>query len=605
MERIAQSIITNVVKWTPPGVGISMTAHSLLSHEWMDAVLASFLTACASVWVKFSGEFMKEVEKDAEQSGRGLAYFLRILVRNTVSTFGEKAGRLWRQLNSDFEDKYYQCLVNTCRFYETQGLDRDISLELEHIFVPLGIKQGVSTNSHSMILKPAKKSEERLTKIGEWLVAMPNNPTQRRLVILGAPGSGKTTLMRYVTLAYAEREQHKRLHQEVPEYIPVLMYLREECKKIVKNPNTSLVDLLNERIQEFKLNGSLLKPPPNWFADKLKQNKCLILLDGLDEVADEKERQLVSQWVDSQMKDYSDTSFILTSRPLGYKHAKLQQEVTVLEVQPFTLNQAKEFVKEWYLRTEINSRASADNEEVIEEALRKADDLAQRIQDSNSLIAMSVNPLLLTMISTVHRRGNTLPEKRVELYREICQVLLEKRQRDKGILDHLTASQKQSVLQWLALVLMRYEQRSFRASDADTLLQGKLNALPGEPLTPAAFLKQIVEISGLIVAPKEGIYEFAHLSFQEYLASVEIRKSNRENVLIRALRDETQFSWWAETIRLYAAQGDCSNLIRSLMAINTTDTLQLAYECLEEGESVELPLRQELEDWLNKGLQSR
>ena len=143
--------------------------------------------------------------------------------------------------------------------------------------------------------------------------------------------------------------------------------------------------------------------------------------------------------------------FILTSRPLGYQHAKLQQPVTILEVQSFTLNQVQQFIHSWYLETEIKSQDNTDDLGVRDEAKSQADDLIKRIQDSAPLVAMAVNPLLLTMIATVHRRGSALPGKRVDLYKEICQVLLEKRQRAKGIINKLTASQNQSVLQGLAL----------------------------------------------------------------------------------------------------------------------------------------------------------
>ncbi len=63
-----------------------------------------------------------------------------------------------------------------------------------------------------------------------------------------------------------------------------------------------------------------------------------------------------------------------------------------------------------------------------EEAQQQADNLIERICNSKPLADVAVNILLLTMIATVHRRGNVLPGKRVELYKEICQVLLEKRQ---------------------------------------------------------------------------------------------------------------------------------------------------------------------------------
>ncbi|NEQ70880.1 MAG: hypothetical protein F6K21_36395, partial [Symploca sp. SIO2D2] len=327
------------------------------------------------------------------------------------------------------------------------------------------------------------------------------------------------------------------------------------------------------------------------------------MLDGLDEVADETQRQQVSRWVDEQMEAYPDTPFILTSRPFGYESARLQQGVTVLEVQPFNLKQVKEFIHSWYLQTEVMSRAGEEDLGVQEEAEQQADDLISRIRKSSPLAAMAVNPLLLTMIATVHRRGSALPGKRVELYKEICQVLLERRQRAKKIDDPLTATQKQSVLQVLALALMENKTREFILSYDAYLIQDKLAEVAGSAADSHKFLKQIKDISGLLVEKELGIYEFAHLSFQEYLAAVEIKETNQEKLLIRKINN----SWWTETIRLYAAQTNASNLIRKVLALSSPSVkaMALAYDCLEEGLSVDPEVQQQLEARLEADLESR
>jgi predicted NACHT family NTPase len=327
------------------------------------------------------------------------------------------------------------------------------------------------------------------------------------------------------------------------------------------------------------------------------------MLDGLDEVADETQRQQVSRWVDAQMQTYPDTAFILTSRPFGYKTARLQQAVTVLEVQPFSLKQTQQFIHSWYLETEVISHAGQDDAGVRAEAKQQADDLIKRIKNSTPLADMAVNPLLLTMIATVHRRGSALPGKRVELYREICQVLLERRQRAKNIADALTATQKQSVLQVLAFKLMQQKTRDFNLSDGIDWITDKLADVAGSGANPEEFIQQVRDVSGLLVEKEVGVYEFAHLSFQEYLAAVQIKESNQENLLIRNINK----SWWAETIRLYAAQSNASNLIRTVLGMPSpsVEEMALAYDCLEEGLSVNPDVRQQLEQRLNADLESR
>ncbi|MEO1144749.1 MAG: NACHT domain-containing protein [Cyanobacteria bacterium J06638_22] len=346
MDKFVQAIITNIVKWTPSGVGIGVTAHELLADEVdvAKAVFAAFLTGCSTLWVRFSDKFMEEAGNEAEARGGGLAKWIFAVGDRAIQGLQEQTAQAWRNLTSDFEDKYYQRLTYLWRNYETQGLDKDQVLKLQHLFVPLKISQkSLKIISPDLIQKrPEKLSGQQ--EIGDLLVKMSQRDSAfRRLAILGVPGSGKTTLMRFLTFIYASRKQRKFIHPKAPNYIPVLMYLRDVRKDIIENPRLSLVDLINTYVQRLQTIEPL-KPPSRWFARKLKQNQCLILLDGLDEIADETERRTVSRWVDFQMKEYPDAPFILTSRPLGYQHAKLRQPVTVLEVQPFTLKQVQQFI---------------------------------------------------------------------------------------------------------------------------------------------------------------------------------------------------------------------------------------------------------------------
>jgi predicted NACHT family NTPase len=108
-----------------------------------------------------------------------------------------------------------------------------------------------------------------------------------RLMILGKPGSGKTTFLRHLAVACCQGEWKH-------ESIPILVELRT-----IKNANE--FNLLNKIHEEFDL------PDQEQTKQILKQGKVLILLDGLDEVTTESRRD-----VQKQIDEFSRNSLYYT-----------------------------------------------------------------------------------------------------------------------------------------------------------------------------------------------------------------------------------------------------------------------------------------------------
>jgi predicted NACHT family NTPase len=240
-------------------------------------------------------------------------------------------------------------------------------------------------------------------------------------------------------------------------------------------------------------------------------------------------------------------------------------------VQSFNLEQIRSFIYKWYLETEKIRRFGDESSEIEEQAKQQAEDLINRIRNSSPLAAMAVNPLLLTMISTVHHKlslkKKSLPEKRVELYKEMCEVLLEKRQEDKGIPDRLQVQDKKFVLQVLALKLMKQETTEFKLDDGVGWIQKQFATVFRNKEESKKFIEYIRDI-GLLVENEEQCYQFAHFSFQEYLAACQINKTNQESLLIEKLSS----SWWEETILWYAAlRSDVTTLVRAIDTMRKRD----------------------------------
>ncbi len=462
--------LKDLIKWFPTGIGGAATGHFVFTQQWKEGVVSSMVTAGLSLWAKFSTGFMEELEKGVNERGKNSA---KSLLKQT-DTLPDKI----RWIASRFQDKYYRSLIDKCLKLKTEGFNIGLSaLNLEDVFVPLKVASSVPRNVAGGIITDIKPAlNPRLAESqnsGEIWHFLARNPGKlghdRCIVILAPPGSGKTTLLQHITLTYAQKIHHKDKNKaQAPNFIPVLLRLRDVREQLIKQKPPSLSELIREEVKRLP-SSRKLNPPPNWFESRLNSGKCLVMLDGLDEVTKKSERSQVSRWVSEQMRNYSQATFILTSRPHGYQREILGEQVDrVLAVQPFTLAQMKGFIHKWYEQTEVNQQRR-NTPAVRQEAEEKAKDLIEALLQNPAIRKMASNPLLVTMVATVHYLGNALPGRRVELYKEICDVLLGRRIYAKKLNLPLTAEQNQLLLQKLALDLMQKGTQKFTSPEAQSL----------------------------------------------------------------------------------------------------------------------------------------
>ena len=605
------------IKWVLRGlggtgvIGVRPTLKLLQEGEWFLAAVTGFISIgviVLALMAKWAAGVIEEVidriDQRVEDSTDSLAEW--IVAQLEAAIVG-----VWWQITPQFQGAYYKSLKYAYRTYRTQGLKTpgEFSPDLAKVFVPLRINaKGLEQISAALIQR-----QEQVGNLEVWdfLAESRRVDAYRRMVIIGAPGSGKTTLLRHITLTYA-KNAHRKRSRKIPTLVPVLLPLHKIRDRIAPVPTTdssnsappasakpataSTPDLPTVIIEQVKTlpKGNALTLSPQWFRAKLDNGRCLVMLDGLDEVADERQRRQVSRWVDAQMRAYPEACWILTSRPYGYRNAPLTEARTTLGVQSFSLKQMEQFLRRWYLQNEILRQVRKRDPGVEAAATAKAEDLIGRIKTYPPLAAMALNPLLLTMIATVHDNRGALPGSRVELYDEICDVLLVRRQEAKGLEEPLTLKpgQKKAVLQVLALVLMERQERTFSVGDGEAIVADPLKAVAGDTVSPAKFIEHIETVSGLLLEREVGEYQFAHLSFQEYLASAQIKDTGSLNLLL----DNIAKSWWHETIRLYAAKNDTTELVEAALNRPSITALTIAYDCLEEGKSLAPDTRQRLEE---------
>lgn len=469
--------------------------------------------------------------------------------------------------------EYLKDLYFQHRNFDVKGIAApgEATLNLAHVFVDVGLAPTRQTVSANPIPALRKAGAEERHSIWRFLLRQEEYPPN--LVVLGAPGTGKTTLLKHITLTLTTPTQDApRLNKT-----PIFLYSRDIAPHVGQNPHYSLIQAIHALFKTRRVNVSL-----KWLADDLHNGRCLIMLDGLDEVADPELRQRVVGWVQQQMQRHPTNQFVITSRPFGYQSNPLP-DALLLEVKPFTLEQVRLFITSWYEANEIKTQGRNDAG-VRRDANGRATDLLRRLRQTPALLEMGVNPLLLTMIATIHRYRNTLPDQRVALYHEICDVFLGKRHEAVGLTYELSPTQKKRVLQCLAYEMMRRNLRNITRADAADIIDPALRRV--HPQTSSEqFLQTISETSGLLIEHTAGVYSFAHQTFQEYLTAVHLKDQRLEKVLLEHVDDP----WWHETIRLYAAQTNATNIIRACVMRETASipALTLAVECIEEALELE------------------
>jgi hypothetical protein len=295
----------------------------------------------------------------------------------------------------------------------------------------------------------------------------------------------------------------------------------------------------------------------------------------------------VAAWTEHQIRQYPGNDYVITSRPHGYRAAEIDG-AAVLQVRSFTAEQVARFVHGWYLAMERHSTGAAD-EDITARAKLEADDLLQRLDSNAALDDLAVNPLLLTMIANVHNYRGALPGSRAELYAEIVQVMLARRQEAKNLTVQLPGDKKEALLQGLAYAMMQRRISDLSREEVLAEIKPALRRLPRQ-ITAEGFLADVGS-NGLLVERETGQYCFAHHTFQEYLASAYIRSKGVAAVLSEAVDDP----WWRETTLLYTARTDADPIVAASLDSGTITALSLAFDCADQGSELAEDLRDRLE----------
>jgi len=386
---------------------------------------------------------------------------------------------------------------------------------------------------------------------------------RRGLVILGDPGSGKTTHMKRLLLACL-RAGPSSLGLP-PNLLPVYLPLRE-----LGDPEGGL-----DAVIESELRGPLLDMPEGLGRFLLGRGHLLLLFDGLDEIPDASKRESVARWIERSAQDRQDCTFVVTSRFAGYRaRAQLHGAFLELHIRPLTREQAEQFVRNWH---DISARATGEERGA---ARARAQGLIDRLREpdfrSERIASLIRNPLLLANLCIVYHYRQDLPRERARLYEECIDVLLEHwRRGSPGASDELPlAPQSRRVLQPAAYWLHQVpDRRRASAAELAPVMARALSDVQWRGGDADRFLGRVRDRSGLLTGWGADSYGFMHLGFQEYLAASEIRRRTGEgdDSALRELASNYREPWWQEVILLLLSQPNPSTFTPFMREVLRSD----------------------------------
>ena len=438
----------------------------------------------------------------------------------------------------DLEEKYRDLALRSCDIIDLANLpedDRHIvvrELELRRLFVSLRVD--VHTNSkgdaddeilaglearRGLELTPgqSENKDSSRSSIGERLKISP------RIVVLGDPGAGKSTLLRWLATAYLLRLKRDPNLGALPDvatlpegdWIPVLI----RCRDLDAGTGT-LDEMLRQTLRKAEFSDNHCEQIRDLLRNRLSAGTALLLIDGLDELADHAARARFAQQIEQIHRAHPLAPVVVTCRIVGYREMgyRIRSGFEHVTLADLSSTDKDDFAKRW---SELTVRHGSWQ--------RAAQDLSNDIHSSDRIERLTGNPMLLTTMALIKRKLGRLPHRRVDLYEKAVEVLLNWRSAVDAAIDPKEALPQ---LKFLAYTMSTQGIQQMLEDEVLAVFAQARNEYPQihamQKRSPADFLALLERRTALLIQAgfrkhnglSVPVYEFRHLTIQEYLAAM-------------------------------------------------------------------------------------
>jgi NACHT domain len=412
-----------------------------------------------------------------------------------------------------------------------------------------------------------------------------------RLLIRGDAGSGKTTLLQWLAVRTARYDFDDPLTPWTG-LIPFFIPLRNYADRPLPVP-AEFAGQISPHMGE--------KMPPGWAAELLDSGLALVLIDGVDELP-ARQRAAARRWLGALVDDFPRARYVVTSRPAAVSEQWLEPyDFLVSSLEPMSPADVTKFVGKWHeaVRSEIADSAESAELTRCEARLHAALGSGRRLRQ------LATSPLMCALLCALHRdRRTQLPDDRIEIYDAALEMLLERRDAERGVNEDiamLSRRRKMFILQTLAYWLLNNGWSNGSRERGAERVADCISTMPDVSAAPEVVLQSLLERSGVVREPVPGRVDFVHRSFQDYLAARAIVDAGDLGVLTQHASDDS----WQEVVVLavaYAGSAVREELLTDLLRLARAAPKDrrallhiVALACLEAAPQIPQGPRMEIE----------
>ena len=345
----------------------------------------------------------------------------------------------------------------------------------------------------------------------------------RALVIEGKPGAGKTTFLRWLAWMLCR-----------PAGPPPGLPVQDRCPLFVRI--SELDQHISRTLERGKAGDPTTAADPRWiahflasrgwglnkkfFLDKLRQKDGVLLLDGLDEAANEQRRVDIVRTIQDAAAQYA-CHIVVTTRPGAHQGRATLVGFTPARIEDLDADGINGFLLQWCRWLKRGNEAAA---QAYYAELRPA-------VAAPSIRILARNPLMLTALAVLHVWRHRLPEQRVHLYEQIMDWLAE-----QAAYKRREYSKYERLERFGRLALAMQEWKGGQKTQIGVDAAAKLITPPMKSIEVARQFLEQAQIDSGIVTLRGGEIAFWHKSFQEYLAARKLADKTETEIGKRARR---------------------------------------------------------------------